>query len=218
MRRALAVILPAVNSLEPRCALVALLAAIALAPAAGASPASDSAAVIKDYGHDRNITSCRFKQSQLKNALAGITPDVDTYAPGFRKEVNAELKRWKDGGCKKKRGAIDVRIVAIKARGGAKSESVTLRNYGSKTVNLSRYVLRDASDHTIRLGKTTLKKHARLRVVTGCRTGRRSAFRKGSTYYACRGTEFWNDAGDVVELDAPTGGLLSRKKYGTPPA
>jgi hypothetical protein len=207
-----------VNSLEPRCALVALLAAMVLAPAAGASPASDSAAVLKDYGHDRNITSCRFTQSQLSNALAAITPDVDIYAPGFRKEVNRELKRWKDGGCKRKRGAVDVRIVAIQARGGARTESVTLRNYASKTVSLSGYVLRDASDHTIRLGKTTLKKHARLRVFTGCRAGHHGAFRKGSRYYACRTSEFWDDAGDVVELDGPTGGLLSRKKYGTPPA
>jgi hypothetical protein len=93
-----------------------------------------------------------------------------------------------------------------------------LRNYGSKAVNLKGYVLRDASDHTIRLGKTTLKKRARLRVFTGCRTGHRSAFRKGSRYYACRTKEFWDDAGDVVELDGPTGGLLARRAYGTPSA
>jgi hypothetical protein len=218
MRRALAVILRAVSFVDVRCALVALLAAVLVAPAAGASPASDSAAVLKDYGHDRKITKCRFKQSQLKNARAQITPDVDTYAPGFRTEVNRELKRWKDGGCKKKRGAVDVRIVRVRAAGGVRAESVTLRNYGSKAVNLSRYVLRDASDHTIRFQSTTLRKRGQLRVFTGCRSGHRGALRKGSSYYACRTKAFWDDTGDVVELDGPTGGQLSLKKYGTPPA
>lgn len=203
---------------DVRCALVALLATVVLAPAVGASPASDSAAVLKDYGHDRKITQCRFKQSQLQNARDQITPDVDIYAPGFRTAVNREIKRWKDRRCKKKRGAVDVRIVKIHAAGGVRAESVTLRNYGSKAVNLSRYVLRDAADHTIRFQKTTLRKRGQLRVVTGCRTGHRTAQRKGSSYYACRSTEFWDDAGDIVELDGATGGQLSKKKYGTPPA
>jgi hypothetical protein len=207
-----------VSSVDVRCALVALLAAIVLAPAAGASPASDSATVLKDYGHDRKITQCRFTQSQLQNARDQITSDVDTYAPGFRVAVNREIKRWKAGGCRKKRGAVDVRIVKVHAAGGARTESVTLRNYGSKAVNLSHYVLRDASDHTIRFRKTTLRKGKQLRVVTGCRTGHRGVVRKGSTYYACRTKEFWDDAGDVVELDGPTGGQLSQKKYGTQPA
>lgn len=206
------------TSVDVRCALAALLAAIVLVPVAGASPASDSAAVLKDYGHDRKITKCRFARSQLENARDQITPDVDTYAPGFRTAVNREIKRWKDGGCKKERGAVDVRIVKIHAAGGVRAESVTLRNYGSKSVNLRRYVLRDASDHTIRFRATALKKGRQLRVVTGCRSGHRSASRKGSSYYACRTKEFWDDAGDVVELDGASGGLLSRKKYGTPPA
>ena len=39
------------------------------------------------------------------------------------------------------------------------------------------------------------------------------AVRRGSRYYACRKTQFWDDAGDVVELLAPGGGLLSQKRY-----
>jgi hypothetical protein len=42
--------------------------------------------------------------------------------------------------------------------------------------------------------------------------------RKGSRYYACRTRQFWDDAGDVVELVSPKGALVSQKRYGTPPA
>ena len=111
-----------------------------------------------------------------------------------------------------------MRIVKIKSKGGARSESVTLRNYSSKTVSLRNFVLRDAGDHLIKFKKTSLKSKRSVVVVTGCRKGSKKAVRKGTRYYACRSREFWDDAGDVVELVNAKGGLLSRKAYGTPPA
>ena len=103
-------------------------------------------------------------------------------------------------------------------RGGVKKESVTLRNYGSKTISLKGFILRDAADHAIKFKKTTIKSKRSVVVVTGCRKGSKKAIRKGTRYYACRSKEFWDDAGDVVELVNAKGGLLSRKAYGTPPA
>jgi hypothetical protein len=200
-----------------RGAFVALLAGAAIAPAASASPASDTAAVIKDFGGDGDITACRFTIGQLENARGQLGADLNAYSPGLRVEINREISRWKDGGCKRKAGAVDVRIVKVKAKGGARTESVTLKNFGAKAVNLRRYALRDAAGHAIRFKKTTLKAGRSLVVVTGCRKGSKRALRKGSRYYGCRKTQFWDDAGDTVELLNAKGVLQSRSQYGTPP-
>jgi hypothetical protein len=200
----------------------ALLAAVVVAPGAGASPAADFNAIVKDFTSDQKMTPCLFTQAQLESARAQLGPDANAYAPGLGVAIGREIKRWKDGDCSVKRVSAargaDVRIVKVKAKGGARSESVTLRNYGAKTVSLKGFVLRDAGDHTIKFIKTTIKPKRSVVVVTGCRKGTKKAVRKGSRYYACRSKEFWDDAGDVVELVNAKGGLLSMKAYGTPPA
>jgi len=205
-----------------RCALLALLVGAIAVPGAGASPAADFNAIVKDFTSGRDITPCLFTQAQLEAARAQLGPDANAYAPGLGDEINREIKRWKDGACTPRRVAAargaDVRITKIKSKGGARSESVTLRNYGSKIVSLKGFVLRDASDHAIKFIKTTIKPKRSVVVVTGCRRGSKKALRKGTRYYACRKTAFWDDAGDVVELVNAKGGLLSRKTYGTPPA
>ena len=176
--------------------------------------------MFKDYAGDRDVTSCLFAVSQLENAKSQITPDVNAYSPGFRAEVDRELQRWRDGGCKGKQVAGSaLKIVKVAPKGGVRKEYVTIRNTGRKAIKLRGYNLRDAADHKIAFKKTTLKAGRSLRVITGCRKGSpKRAVRKGARYYACRKTEFWDDAGDIVELVSPKGGLLSRKAYGTPPA
>lgn len=205
-----------------RCALVALLAGVVVAPGVLASPASDFNAIVRDFQSGRDITPCLFSLAQLDSARAQLGPDGNAYAPGLGVAISREIKRWKDGDCSRKRVAAakgaDVRIVKVTSKGGVKKESVTLRNYGTKTVSLKGYVLRDAADHAIKFIKTTIKPKRSVVVVTGCRSGSRKAVRKGTRYYACRKTEFWDDAGDVVELVNAKGGLLSAKSYGTPPA
>ncbi len=187
-----------------------------------ASPASDFAAIVKDYTSGQNITPCLFSLAQLERARAQLGPDSNAYSPGLSAAIGREVKRWKDGGCTAKKVAAakgaDVRITKVKAKGAAKTESVTLRNYSSKTVNLRGYVLRDAGDHLIKFKKTTLKPKRSVVVITGCRKGSKKALRKGTRYYACRSKEIWDDAGDIVELVNAKGGLLSTKKYGTTPA
>jgi hypothetical protein len=193
--------------------LIAVLAAAVLAPvAASGSAAADLAAMTRDYTRDQRITPCRFTKHQLEGARGKIGQDIASYAAGIGRAIAREIKRWKDGGCAG-RHAVRVRIVAVAPRGAARAESVTIKNIGSKTVNLRGYALRDADDHTLRFGATKLAKGRSLRVVTGCRSGHRSAVRRGSRYYACRTTAFWDDTGDVVQLLGPGGGLLSQKRY-----
>jgi hypothetical protein len=190
-----------------------LIAAV-LAPSAAGSPAGDLRSVLQDYSRDGKVTPCRFTRAQLESARTQITEDVEIYAKGIRAAIVKEIKRWKDGGCKGKgAGASALRIVAIDAKGGARKESVTIKNTGRTTVKLRGFALRDAADHTLKFRSTKLEPGRRLKVVTGCRSGHRSPVRRGTRYYACRKTEVWDDTGDTVELLGRGGGLLATKTY-----
>jgi hypothetical protein len=196
-----------------KLAFVAALAAAVLAPgAADGSAAADLASMTRDYTRDQRLTPCRFTKHQLEGARGKIGQDIASYAAGIDRAIAREIKRWKTGGCTG-RHPVRVRIISVAARGAAGAESVTIRNVSSKAINLRGYALRDADDHTLRFGATKLAKGRRLRVVTGCHSGHRGAVRRGSRYYACRATAFWDDAGDVVQLLGPGGGLLSQKRY-----
>jgi lamin tail-like protein len=196
----------------------ALLVAAVLVRSAAASPAADLASMIRDHARDDKLTPCRFTKNQLTNARSQISGDLDLYGKGIRSALNRELRRWRDGTCKGKRGGAKLQITTVRGAGAVGQEYVTIRNLAGKTVNLRNYALRDSADHVLRLRSTKLKRGAKLKVITGCRSGHRKAVRSGSSYYACRSAEVWDDAGDLVELLGPGGGLLSRKQYGTPPA
>jgi hypothetical protein len=205
----------------PLALAATLLAAAVTVPSAIATPAADLAAMIRDHARDDKLTPCRFTKKQLNDARTQIGADTDTYGKGIRTAINRELRRWRDGKCKGKRGGAKLQIVRVRAAGPAGKEYVTIRNLAGKTVNLRNYALRDGTDHVLKLRSTKLRRGARLKVITGCRSGHETAFRRGSSYYACRSVEVWDDAGDVVELLGPGGGLLSRRQYGTiapPPA
>lgn len=200
--------------LRVQLAVVAVLVAAVLAPSAAGSPAGDLKSVLQDYSRDERITPCRFTQRQLESARTQISEDIETYAKGIRAAIVREVKRWRDGGCRGRGAAASkLRIVAIKARGGPSKESVTIRNTGKKAISLRGFALRDAGDHTLKFRSTKLKAGRSLKVITGCRKGHRRALRRGSSYYACRKNEVWDDAGDTVELLGRGGGLLAQKKY-----
>jgi hypothetical protein len=203
-------------------ALLVVLVAAVLAPSAAGSPSADLGAVARDYASGKRITPCRFTPAQLESARSLINGDVATYAAGLGPAIDREIKRWKDGGCTAKRIAsgagANLVIAKVQSNGGARTESVTIRNRSRKSVDLRGYSLRDAGDHTLKFRSTKLAPGRSLRVVTGCRTGTRKAARRGSRYYVCRSKEVWDDTGDVVELLGPGGGLLSVKRYGTPPS
>ena len=197
--------------------IAAVLAAAALAPTAAGSPSADLAAVGRDYATGRDITPCRFTVAQLQSARSLINADVETYAAGLGTAIDREIKRWSDGGCTARKIAAaagaKLRIVSVQPKGGARTESVLIRNISAKTVDLRGYALRDAGDHTLKFKTTKLERGASLRAVTGCRKGHKKAVRRGSRYYFCRSKQVWDDAGDTVELLGRGGGLLSMKKY-----
>lgn len=190
------------------------VAAAVLAPSAIGSPQGDLDSILRDYSRHDKITPCRFTQGQLESARALISDDLETYAAGIRPAIARAVKRWKDGGCKGRGASANrLRIVAIKASGGPGKESVTIKNTGRKTVNLRGYALRDATDHVVKLRSSKLKAGRKLTVITGCRAGHRKAVQRSTRYYACRKTEVWDDAGDIVELLGVGGGLLAQKTY-----
>lgn len=194
--------------------VIAVLLLAVLAPGAAGSPTADLNSVARDYSRDEKITPCRFTKGQLESARSQISDDIETYAKGIRTAIRRELKRWRDGGCKGKGAAANkLRIVMVRAKGGAGREYVTIKNTGRKTVSLSGFALRDGADHTLKFRSTKLKAGAKLKVITGCREGHRSAVRRGSSYYVCRKNEVWDDAGDTVELLGKGGGLLATKTY-----
>lgn len=194
--------------------IVALLAGALLATGAAGSPAGDLKSILQDYSPDEKITPCRFTRGQLESARAQISVDIETYAKGIRGAIKREVRRWQDGGCKGRGVAANtLKIVKVKAAGGAGEESVTIKNIGRKTLQLRGYALRDAADHTVTLRSTKLRAGRKLTVVTGCRSGHSGPLRRGSRYYACRQTEVWDDAGDTVDLLGRGGGLLAQKTY-----
>ncbi len=200
-----------------KLAVAAVLVAAALAPTAAGSPTADLSAIGRDYASGRDITPCRFSVSQLESAKTLINADVETYAAGLGAAIDREIKRWRDGGCSARKiaaaGGAALRIVSVQPKGGARRESVLIRNVSGRTVDLRGYALRDADDHTLKFRTTKLKRGARLRAVTGCRKGVRKAVRRGTRYYFCRSKQVWDDAGDTVELLGRGGGLLAIRKY-----
>lgn len=201
--------------MKSKLAVTIVVLAAVLAPSAAGSPTADLNSVARDHSRDDKITPCRFTKGQLESARSQISEDIETYAKGIRAAITREVKRWRDGTCKGKGAAANrLRIVTVKAKGGAGREYVTIKNTGRKAVSLSGFALRDAGDHTLKFRSTKLKAGSKLKVITGCRDGHRSAVRRGSSYYVCRRNEVWDDAGDTVELLGKGGGLLATRTYG----
>jgi hypothetical protein len=194
------------------CAAVA----VALVPStvAGAA-ASDLDAVLADFSADSDITPCLFTKGQLENAKSQIPADYNAYAPEFKIEVNTEINRWDNGGCSGNPtggSTAGLKITKAKGKGKVKKESVTIKNTGSKKVNLKGYALRNVAKKKIKFKKgTKIAKGKTLRVVTKCRKGKKKATVKGKTYYACKTKQFWKDSGDVAQLLNKSGKLIAAR-------
>jgi hypothetical protein len=87
-----------VRRATPAVVIAAVLAGAALVPSASADTTSDQA-IVADYAGDGDITSCAFSKAQLQSADSQITPDIDSYSPDFRIEVEREIARWTSGAC-----------------------------------------------------------------------------------------------------------------------
>lgn len=198
-----------------RCAgaLATIIACAAvLAPGATASSAGTLSAVLKDFQSDGDITACLFTKAQLTSVKSQIAADSDTYSPDFKAEVNREIRRVSAGECSGKALSGHLRIVKAKGRGSASREYVTIKNAGSKRVNLRGYALRDHARKKLRLKTVSLARGRTLRVITGCAKGKHRASHTGSRYYACQKKQFWSDTRDVAELLSPSGKVLARHR------
>jgi hypothetical protein len=193
---------------------------VALPPAASGTPQDDFNAVYRDWRPDRDVSPCVFSRTRLRNALDVVRSlgDAGSYFPGFADEVNVEISRWDVGGCPgvtRPSRLSRVSIVRLSPRGGARRESVTIRNAGSRTVSLTNATLRDRARNRLRFPRgLRLGARRSLKVVTGCARGRRRATRRGSTLYACGRRTLWDDRGDVVRLVDPRGVVISQRGYG----
>jgi hypothetical protein len=75
------------------------------------------------------------------------------------------------------------------------NEWISLVNSGSKSVNLSRYTIRDASNHVYTFGNVTIAaKGGRIWLHTGKGT------RSGRQVYWGSGNYVWNNTGDTATL------------------
>jgi len=159
-----------------RSAGVALLAALVLAPAASAGPIEDFQAVGADYRADGNVTPCRFTRQQLQNAKASTPSDVAMYAPGFVSEVNAEIRRWKAGGCNDPRlGSLSLSSAVFRAAGSGRAFSARRR----RPVG-TRLSFRLSEAGTVRF---TVQRRTKGRRVAGkCRKARRSNRKKRACF------------------------------------
>ena len=208
-----------------RIALVAVVAFAVGAPAAEAAPSDDFHAVMFDWISDEDITDCRFTREQLVNAaiVGAASREVSAYSPGFAIEVRREIARRDFGGCPSPAVPDDprarsplraVRITRIRPRGG-RAESVTIRNSGSRRVNLGRATLRDRSGNRVRIPRgIRLGARRSLRIITGCARGRKKAVRRGARLFACRRARLWDDRGDVVKVVDTRGTVATQRGYG----
>jgi hypothetical protein len=193
----------------------------ALAPSASGTPQDDFNAVYRDWQRDRDVAPCAFSRAKLRSALDFVRtiPDFGSYFPGFADEVSLEIRRWDARGCpglvRGRSPLARVSVTRVSARGGAALESATIRNAGSRPVSLTGATLRDRSRHRLGFPRgLRLAGRASLKVVTGCARGRRRAFRRRSTLWACGRRALWDDRGDVVRLVDSRRVVISQRGYG----
>jgi hypothetical protein len=204
--------------LAPRRAAIAVFAvagcvAAVAVPGAAGSASSDLNAIAKDYQADGKITPCIFTKGQLENAKSLISGDIDAYAPEFRTQINSEISRWDSGGCSGASiGSSGLKIVKTRGKGSARKEYVTIKNGGSKKVNLKGYALRNAKGKKLRFKTVRIAKGKKLKVTTGCAKHRKKASHTAKRYYGCKKKQLWKDKGDVAELLNKSGTVVARRR------
>jgi hypothetical protein len=202
-----------------------VLVAFAVAWPAAASPQSDFDSVYGDWKKDLVITKCAWSQAQLQNAydVAQSNPDFQ-YETRFSDDTQTEVNRWKTGGCagvqplsvRKKSPLYGVRIVAVRGKGGAARETVTIRNRAGKRVSF-----RKASLTNIKGGgfyfpaRFKLSKGRTAVVHVGCATGKRRATFTKRAVWLCSKRGLFRDRGDLARLADSKLLVVSQRGFGS---
>lgn len=202
-----------------------VLTAFAVAWPAAASPQSDFDAVYGDWKKDLVITPCAWSQAQLQTAydVAQSNPDFQ-YETRFSDDTQAEIKRWKSGGCagvqplsvRKKSPLYGVRIVSVHGRGGAAKETVTIRNRRGKRVSFRKASLTNLKGGGFYFPPRFKLAKGRTAVVhVGCAKGkRRATFTKRAVWFCSRKAIF-RDRGDLARLADSKLLVVSQRGFGT---
>jgi hypothetical protein len=208
-----------------RLALVtAVIAAVVAAPAA-ASPQTDFNAVYGDWKKDTKITHCYWSQSQLQNALAVASGNPDfQYDTRFPNATQAEVNRWKTGGCagiqpigaRRKSPLFGARILSVHGRGGPGAEYVTVRNGAKKTLSFRKASLTNVKGAGFYFPpRFRLAKGRTATVHVGCAKGRhRQTFTK-SAVWLCSQKGIFRDRGDLARLADANLLVVSQRGFGT---
>ena len=202
-----------------------VLLVFAVASPAAASPQSDFDAVYGDWKKDLVITKCAWSQAQLQNAydIAQSNPDFQ-YETRFVDDTRTEINRWKTGGCagiqplsvRKKSPLYGVRIVAVRGKGGASKETVTIRNKRGKAVSF-----RKASLTNIKGGgfyfpaRFKLGKGRRAVVHVGCAAGKRRPTFTKRAVWLCSRKGIFRDRGDLARLADSKLLVVSQRGFGS---
>jgi len=203
---------------------VAALAMLWVVPA-HAGPQEDFNRVYADWKPDRDVTACAFSQQELQNAynVANGSPEFQ-YETGFSDEVQAEIARWRSGGCsgvaplsaRRVSPLNGARIVSVAGRRKQAREYVKVRNTTKKTISFKKASVRNLRKQRavfpaafkLKAGKTAVVRMA-------CAKGRRTASFKGLRVYLCRKSQFFKDRGDAARLADAKGVVVSQRAYGT---
>ncbi|HEX6713326.1 MAG TPA: hypothetical protein VF066_08070 [Thermoleophilaceae bacterium] len=206
-----------------RIAALLLLGCLLAVPAV-ASPQTDFNAVYGDWKKDSVITRCSWSQAQLQNAydIARSNPDFQ-YETEFVDDTQAEIKRWKNGGCagiqplsvRKKSPLYGVRIVAVRGKGSRAKETVTIRNTTRRTVSFRKASLTNFKGKGFYF--PTRFKLARGRTIVvhiGCAKGRRGTVITRRAAWFCRPYSLFRDKGDLARLADAKLLVVSQRGFG----
>jgi hypothetical protein len=204
-------------------AVAVALAGLAAVPA-GASPQSDFNAVYGDWSKDQVINHCYWSQAQLQNAynVARSNPDFQ-YETAFVNDTQAEINRWKNGGCagiqpfavRKKSPLFGVRIVAVRGRGGAATELVTIRNRAKKALSFRKASLTNLKGRGFYFpSRFKLAKGRAAAVHIGCAKGKRRSSFTARAVWLCSRHQLFRDKGDLARLADGKLLVVSQRGFG----
>jgi hypothetical protein len=199
------------------------IAALAAVPA-GATPQSDFNAVYRDWSKDQVINRCYWSQAQLQNAynIARSNPDFQ-YETGFVNSTQAEINRWKNGGCagiqpfavRRKSALFGVRIVAVRGRGGAATERVTIHSRARKTLSFRKASLTNVKGRGFYFpSRFKLAKGRSAVVHVGCAKGKRRSSFTARAVWLCSRSGLFRDKGDLARLADSKLLVVSQRGFG----
>ena len=136
--------------------------------------------------------------------------DRDTLLEAEDAARTSEIGMWASDICGAvgPRAALEITSVNFDPPGPDDDESVTITNYGSDSIDLLGFVLRDESSvNRFVFPDTTLASGQELMIVRGCGGG------EEGTIPWCTGQPIWNNEGDTALLLDEAGRIVDMRRY-----